>query len=164
MVLKLTSDHELAPKPFHVDFVHALAGNGYVGVTWKTTSGGQSYTVKRSESEEGPYSVIATDVQGNYYKDTNVQNGKVYYYTVSAVNENGEGWDSYRVKVDLTAPVSANADDVWRDDRIGNTSGTALINGSSITIEGAEGTGLGQGTITIYIYGISTIRRIMLAG
>lgn len=145
MVLKLTSDHELAPKPFHVDFVHALAGNGYVGVTWKTTSGAQSYTVKRSESEEGPYSVIATDVQGNFYKDTNVQNGKVYYYTVSAVNENGEGWDSYRAKLDLTAPVSAIADDVWRDDRIGNTSGTALINGSSITIEGAEGTGLGQG-------------------
>ena len=59
MVLKLTSDFELAPKPFHVDFVHALAGNGYVGITWKTTSGGQSYTIKRSEAEDGPYETIA---------------------------------------------------------------------------------------------------------
>lgn len=145
MVLKLTSAIDPAPKPFHVDFVHALAGNGYVGVTWKTTSGGESYTVKRSESEQGPYAAIATDVRGNYYKDTSVQNGKVYYYKVSAVNENGEGWDSWRAKADLNVPVSARADDVWRDDRIGDTSGTAMINGTTIGIEGAQGTGLGQG-------------------
>ena len=141
--------------------MHALAGNGYVGVTWKTTSGGESYIVKRSESEQGPYSAIATGVRGNYYKDATVINGKVYYYKVSAVNENGEGWDSWRAKADLAVPVSAKADDVWRDDRIGDTSGTAMINGTTIEIEGAQGTGLGQGTITTYLNGISAIHCIM---
>lgn len=145
MVLKLMSDFELAPKPFHVDFVHALAGNGYVGVSWKTTSGGQSYTIKRSEAEEGPYTIIESDVQGNYFKDSSVQNGKVYYYKVAAVNENGAGWDSWRAKVDLTEPVSGHVDALWRDDRIGGTSGSAVISGSSIVIEGAGGTGLGEG-------------------
>ncbi len=145
MVLKLTSDMELAPKPFHVDFVNALAGNGYVGISWKTTSGGQSYTIKRSESENGEYETISSGVTGNYYKDTAAQNGKVYYYKVAAVNVNGAGWDSYRAKVDLTMPVSGQTDTAWRDDPLGTTSGTALIDGSSITIDSVGGTGLGQG-------------------
>ncbi|MGM0879911.1 MAG: LamG-like jellyroll fold domain-containing protein [Bacillota bacterium] len=145
MVLKLTSDIELAPKPFHVDFVNALAGNGYVGVSWKTTSGGQSYTIKRSESEEGPYTTVATGAKGNYYKDTTVQNGKVYYYKVAAVNDNGAGWDSWRAKVDLTAPVSGLSGTAWRDDRLGGTSGSAVIDSSSISIGSANGTGLGEG-------------------
>ncbi|WP_199615817.1 LamG-like jellyroll fold domain-containing protein [Paenibacillus alkalitolerans] len=145
MVLKLTSDIELAPKPFHVDFVNALAGNGYVGISWKTTSGGQSYTIKRAETEDGPYETIATVVTGNYYKDTTVQNGKVYYYKVAAVNDYGAGWDSYRAKADLTAPVSGAAGTEWRDDRIGGTSGSAVIDGSSIAIGSAGGTGFGEG-------------------
>ncbi|MDQ0064070.1 LamG-like jellyroll fold domain-containing protein [Paenibacillus harenae] len=145
MVLKLTSDFELAPKPFHVDFVHALAGNGYVGISWKTTSGGQSYTIKRSEAEDGPYETIATGVTGNYYKDTTVQNGNVYYYKVSAVNENGAGWDSWRAKVDVSAPVSDITDAAWRDDRIGTAAGNAVIDGSSISIDAVDGTGFGQG-------------------
>jgi hypothetical protein len=145
MVLKLTSDIELAPKPFHVDFVNALAGNGYVGISWKTASGGQTYTVKRSETENGQYETIASGVTGNYYKDIAVQNGKVYYYKVAAVNGNGAGWDSYRAKADLTIPVSAQTDTVWRDDRIGTTSGSAVIDGASIAINGANGSGFGQG-------------------
>ncbi|WP_199619354.1 LamG-like jellyroll fold domain-containing protein [Paenibacillus alkalitolerans] len=145
MVLKLTSDIELAPKPLHVDFVNALAGNGYVGLSWKTTSGGQSYTITRSETEEGPYATIATGVAGNYYKDTAVENGKVYYYKVAAVNENGAGWESWRAKADLTVPVSGNADTAWRDDRIGGTAGSSVIDGSSVTIGSVGGTGLGEG-------------------
>ncbi|MBD0384059.1 LamG-like jellyroll fold domain-containing protein [Paenibacillus sedimenti] len=145
MVLKLTSDIELAPKPFHVDFVHALTGNGYVGISWKTTSGGQSYSIKRAETEDGTYETIATGLIGNYYKDTTVQNGKVYYYKVAAVNDYGAGWDSYRAKADLTAPVSAAAGTAWRDDRIGGTSGSAVIDGSSIAIGSVGGAGFGEG-------------------
>ncbi len=145
MVLKLTADIEVAPKPFHVDFANALVGNGYVGISWKTTSGGQSYTIKRSETENGVYETIATGVAGNYHKDTTVQSGKVYYYKVAAVNENGAGWDSWRAKVDLTAPVSGNADPVWRDDRIGTTAGNATIDGASIAIQAVNGNGLGVG-------------------
>ncbi|XEC94795.1 LamG-like jellyroll fold domain-containing protein [Paenibacillus tarimensis] len=145
MVLKLTSDIELAPKPFHVDFVNALAGNGYVGISWKTTSGGQSYTIKRSETEDGEYEIISSGVTGNYFKDTTVQNGKVYYYKVAAVNENGAGWDSYRAKVDLKAPESGDTGTLWRDDRIGGTSGSAVIDGSSISIDAVSGAGFGVG-------------------
>src|SRR5690625_4947055 len=97
MVLKLTSDIESITKPNHVDFVNALAGNEYVGISWKTTSGGETYTIKRSETKDGPYETIASDVTGNYYKDTEVQNGKTYYYKVAAENEHGTGWDSWQI-------------------------------------------------------------------
>lgn len=146
MVLKLTAAAELAPKPLHVDFANALAGNGYAEVSWKTTSGGQSYTITRSESENGSYEVIASGVTGNAYKDTTAQNGSTYYYKVAAVNDNGAGWDSYRAKVVLAAPVSIVAETVWRDDQLGSsTTGTATVNGDSIAIASANGSGLGDG-------------------
>ncbi len=110
MVLKLSSDFDAAQKPNHVDFVNALAGNGYVGLSWRTAAGGKTYTIKRSTTENGTYETVATGVTGNYYKDTDVQNGNVYYYKVAAVNDNGAGWDSWRAKADLTAPVSGMTD------------------------------------------------------
>lgn len=146
MVLKLTSDVHIDPEPSNVNFVKALAGNGYAGITWSTTARAESYTIKRSETENGIYQVIATGVTGNYYEDSTAQNGKVYFYKVAAVNQIGAGDDSYRAKVDLTAPVSNNDPGaIWRDDRIGTTAGSATNTGTTIAIEGANGTGLGTG-------------------
>ncbi|QYR20363.1 LamG domain-containing protein [Paenibacillus sp. sptzw28] len=145
MVLKLTSDYQRDKEPDTVDFASALAGNGYAGITWKTTAGAQSYTITRSETENGKYAVIATGVKGNYYKDSTVQNGKVYYYKVSAVNGIGAGDESYRAKVTLTVPVSGLPGMAWRDERIGTTAGKAAVSGSSIAITGANGHGLGEG-------------------
>lgn len=146
MVLKLTSDVHIDPLPFTVNFVKAFAGNGYAGITWTTTAGAKSYTIKRSETENGTYQVIASGVTGNYYKDSTVQNGKVYYYKVSAVNDLGAGDESYRAKVALTAPVSLkDPGALWRDDRIGTKAGSATNTGTTIAIEGADGTGLGEG-------------------
>lgn len=145
MVLKLTSDYHRDKEPDTVDFASALAGNGYAGITWKTTSGAQSYTITRSETENGKYEVIAAGVKGNYYKDSTAGNGKTYYYKVSAVNQFGAGDESYRAKVNLSVPVSGLNDTVWRDDRIGSTAGSAAVSGSSIAITGANGSGLGEG-------------------
>jgi len=146
MVLKLTADSESSQKPFSVDYVGALAGNGYAGINWKTTSGAESYTIKRSTTENGTYEVIAANLQGNYYKDTTVINGQEYYYKVTAVNSNGAGWDSYRAKLDLTTPVTINdPGTLWRDDRLGDTQGNATIEGSTIRIQNANGSGLGEG-------------------
>ncbi|ASA23490.1 putative Ig domain-containing protein [Paenibacillus donghaensis] len=145
MVLKLASDLEIAPKPSHVDFVNTILGNGYVALSWKMTSGGQTYTVKRSTSENGSYEAIATNVQGTFYKDTNVQNGNKYYYKVAAVNNSGAGLDSWRVEADLSAYSSESNQSVWREDHIGTSTGDSIINNSSIVITDANGTGFGEG-------------------
>ncbi|WP_373231591.1 carbohydrate-binding protein [Cohnella sp.] len=145
MVLKLTSAADAALKPHHVDFVSALAGNGYAGITWKTTAGAETYTIERARKAEGPYQPVASGVKGNYYKDTKVKNGNVYYYKVTGVNANGAGWSSHHAKVDLSAPVSGLGNSAWRDDRIGTSSGNAAVSGSNIAITGANGHGLGEG-------------------
>lgn len=145
MVLKLTTGFDGEKGPDIVDFTSALAGNDYAGITWKTTPGAQSYEITRSETENGKYKVIAKGVKGNYFKDTKAKNGNVYYYKVYAENRNGKGDESYRAKVDLTVPVSGLKKTEWRDDRIGTTAGSAAVSGSSITIAGANGRGLGEG-------------------
>ncbi|WP_372661897.1 LamG-like jellyroll fold domain-containing protein [Cohnella sp.] len=145
MVLKLSSKLDPAPKPNHVDFVKAVEGNGFVDVIWKTAAGGQTYTLKRSETEQGPYAVIAEGLTGNHYKDTDVVNGKVYYYKVAAVNEHGSGWESWRAKADLSDAASKNLASPWQQDLIGTTQGSATVNGDVVTIQNADGTGLGEG-------------------
>jgi hypothetical protein len=145
MVLKLSSKFDPAPKPNHVDFVKAVEGNEFVDVIWKTTAGGKTYTIKRSETEHGPYDVIAEGLTGNHYKDTDVVNGNVYYYKVTAVNEHGSGWESWRAKADLSDAASKNLDSPWQQDFIGTTQGSATVKGDEITIQDVDGKGLGEG-------------------
>ncbi|MDQ0110594.1 LamG-like jellyroll fold domain-containing protein [Paenibacillus harenae] len=145
MVLKLSSKFDPTPKPNHVDFVKANEGNGYVDVIWKTTAGGKTYTLKRSETEQGPYAVIAEGLTGNHYKDTDVVNGNVYYYKVEAVNEHGSGWESWRAKADLSDAASKNLASPWQQDFIGTTQGSATVNGDVVTIQNVDGKGLGEG-------------------
>ncbi|MBW5445206.1 hypothetical protein GE107_03905 [Cohnella sp. CFH 77786] len=145
MVLKLSSKFDPAPKPNHVDFAKAVEGNGFVDVIWKTTAGGKTYTIKRSEAENGPYAVIAEGLTGNHYQDTDVVDGKVYYYKVAAVNEHGSGWESWRAKADLSDAGSKNLASPWQQDFIGTTQGNATVNGDVITIRNVDGKGLGVG-------------------
>jgi hypothetical protein len=145
MILKLSNKFDPAPKPNHVDFAKAVEGNGSVDVIWKTTAGGKTYTIKRSETEHGPYAVIAEGLTGNHYKDTDVVNGNVYYYKVEAVNEHGSGWESWRAKADLSDAASKNLAAPWQQDLIGTTQGSATVNGDGITIQNANGNGMGVG-------------------
>ncbi|MCR2804418.1 putative Ig domain-containing protein [Paenibacillus sp. SCIV0701] len=145
MILKLSNKFDPAPKPNHVDFAKAVEGNGSVDVIWKTTAGGKTYTIKRSETEHGPYAVIAEGLTGNHYKDTDVVGGKEYYYKVAAVNEHGSGWESWRAKADLSDAGSQNLASPWQQDLIGTTQGSATVNGDVITIQNADGKGLGVG-------------------
>lgn len=72
----------------------ATGGNSAVYLAWETISGATSYTVKRSTTAGGPYTVIAEDVTGATYSDTDVTNGTTYYYVVTAVNSAGSSTNS----------------------------------------------------------------------
>ncbi len=67
----------------------ASPGEGAVPLRWQASFGATGYTVNRSTSSGGPYSTIATDIEGRSYTDTSVTNGKTYYYTVTASNSSG---------------------------------------------------------------------------
>jgi uncharacterized repeat protein (TIGR03806 family) len=72
----------------------AGAGNARVALTWVAAARATGYNVKRSTISGGPYSVVAANVSGTAFTDTNVLNDNTYYYVVSAVNTSGESPNS----------------------------------------------------------------------
>ncbi|WP_409345770.1 fibronectin type III domain-containing protein [Paenibacillus sp. MBLB4367] len=66
------------------------AGDGKVGLSWESVSNADSYTVKRSLSEVGPFTDVKTGLKETVYEDTGLTNGTNYYYQVYAVNAGGE--------------------------------------------------------------------------
>lgn len=79
--------------------VNAILGGGCrtdtyhphaVTLTWvASTTPNVSYSVYRSETAGGPYSLIKSDVKLLSFFDPNVIAGRTYYYVVTAVDPNG---------------------------------------------------------------------------
>lgn len=72
----------------------AAAGSGKVTLTWTAPRGPQSYNVKRSTTNGGPYKTIATGVTSTTYSNTGLRSGVTYYYVVTTVNTTGESGNS----------------------------------------------------------------------
>jgi predicted carbohydrate-binding protein with CBM5 and CBM33 domain len=68
----------------------ATPGNGQVSLSWNAASGATGYNVKRSTTNGGPYTNVATNVTSTSYTNTGLTNGTTYYYVVTAVNASGE--------------------------------------------------------------------------
>lgn len=75
--------------------------NGEVVLSWWGAAGAESYRLKRAESAEGPYSLIATRGAEELltHTDADVQDGKEYYYQVTAISPEGESEPSNRIAV-----------------------------------------------------------------
>jgi cellulose 1,4-beta-cellobiosidase len=61
----------------------ATAGNAQVALAWPASVGASSYTVKRASVSDGPYVTVGCPT-GTSFTDTNLQNGRTYYYVVAA--------------------------------------------------------------------------------
>ena len=60
--------------------------NVVIGVSWNADSRATSYTVYRRESGSAQWQVLKSGITDTLYKDTNVEPGVTYYYTVEGVN------------------------------------------------------------------------------
>ncbi|MEV7422632.1 discoidin domain-containing protein [Streptomyces sp. NPDC091212] len=147
VVLKLSDAATTALLPSVVRYVTALPADTSITVAWTPTAGAATYTVQRATRAEGPYKTVATAVTGLSWRDTEVQQGSGYHYTVTAVNGAGTGWSSWHVAAALDTPVSRKLTGTgWRDDRLGTQRrGTTSVNGATLAITGGDGTGLGKG-------------------
>ncbi|MCR8632216.1 fibronectin type III domain-containing protein [Paenibacillus radicis (ex Xue et al. 2023)] len=85
--------------------VIASAGDAKVTLSWAASSGATSYTVKRSTSQNGTFSTIASNVTLTSYVDSGLTNGSAYFYVVTAVNANGESLPSGQVSATPAVPV-----------------------------------------------------------
>lgn len=87
--IDVDSNGSLLPHNSILDLT-ASAGSTQIDLSWSAQEGTTSYIVKRSTTEGGPYTEIASDVEGNSFSDTSVQSGIQYYYVVIAVNPSGQ--------------------------------------------------------------------------
>jgi hypothetical protein len=102
-------------------------------LTWVASVGATSYTVKRSLTSGGPYTVIANDVASSTYTDSKIEAGKVYYYVVSAANSAGESPDAFETGISAGLPA------LWKQRDVGQpaVAGQSSFDGRRFTMEGA---------------------------
>lgn len=70
--------------------LNAVAMNSGASLFWPSSSGATAYTLKRSTTSGGPYTVVASAITGSSYQDSGLSNGTTYYYIVTASNATGE--------------------------------------------------------------------------
>lgn len=93
--LQVTSVTQTSDSPSSLT---ATGGSSKIDLSWDSVSRAESYTIKRSLSDGGPYTVIAENVTDTSYTDTDVINDTTYYYVVTAINSGGESENSNQVR------------------------------------------------------------------
>jgi hypothetical protein len=108
-----------------------LAGNKNVALDWDASSGAQSFNVKRSETQGGPYKVVGAGIKNLSYVDTTAANGATYYYVLTGVGASGESDPSPEVKI--TVPADSTLAAPWLDQDIGrvNITGSSSMQNSN---------------------------------
>jgi fibronectin type 3 domain-containing protein len=84
--------------------------DGSVSINWtpdSTASPIPTYTVRRAIISGGPYTTIASGVNGTSYRDSNVSNGATYYYVVAATNNTGSSKNSAENAITVSVSVPA---------------------------------------------------------
>lgn len=67
-------------------------------LTWVSLVGAKSYIIKRAEKRGGPFHTIGTTTE-NFFYDSGVRTGVVYYYTVAGVSNGKESAASIPVSI-----------------------------------------------------------------
>ena len=79
-----------APAPVPAGLSATPASTSQINLVWNVFSNTASYNIKRSATNGGPYTVIATGVTATNYPDSGLNSGTMYYYVVSAVVSGNE--------------------------------------------------------------------------
>lgn len=98
-----------ADYPTPPEMLSATAGNKSAVLTWSPVSAATGYNIKRGDIPGGPYTPIMSNVTSTSFTDTSLISGKPYFYVISAINANGESFDSAEASVTPTG----TAETIW---------------------------------------------------
>ena len=95
------------PPPAPTNFSASATSSNQINLSWDAEPGAIRYSVKRSTTSGGPYTVIAPPpvLTTNSYTDTTDAQGSSYYYVVSAISVAGEGANSTEASATIDNPV-----------------------------------------------------------
>lgn len=136
----------------------AVAGSTKVALTWASSIGATSYSVKWSTTTGGPYTEIAFTI-GTSFLDPAAINGTPNYYVVSATNAYGEGPDSTPLSVTPgTQPLPSGTVVFYSFNDPGNLGRDDSGNGQNLqTTSGTPGAGTGAYGGALSLDGLSTL-------
>jgi len=95
--------------PATITGLTTTAGDAQVALTWtaSTSTDFAFYTVYRSTTPGGPYTLVSGNLTSTSFTNTALQNGTVYYYTITATDLTG--YESVQSTASSATPVAAVA-------------------------------------------------------
>ncbi|MEL3960186.1 S-layer homology domain-containing protein [Lysinibacillus endophyticus] len=75
------------------------SGNHSATLKWDVVNGATGYNIYRSNTENGPFTLIESNVNATTFKDTTLGYAQAYYYYVEAVNGNIKSLKSDTLKI-----------------------------------------------------------------
>jgi len=146
------------PNPAPGPVLYLGAGSnesGAVPLTWCAASGANYYTLLRSTTSGGPYTVVANGLTQLQYLDNTVTNGTTYYYVVASYNAAGlTGGNSPQAVATPVATETAGLPPPWTNADVGNVgaAGSATYSGGTFTLKGSGAgiTGTADGFQYVY--------------
>ena len=132
----------LPPPPSTAPVVNAAPGNARVTLTWNAVDGATSYKIYRSTAGvfDGP-AIASTSALT--YKNTYLENGTTYFYTVAGKNMGGEGPRGVAVSAMPVAPPPAPLD-------VAAVAGDKTVTVSWSPVDGAAAYKIYRGTKSNY--------------
>jgi hypothetical protein len=112
---------------------------------WPAVSGANSYLVKYSATQGGPYTSVVSDLDITSYQDTDLSPGTHAYYVVSATGPGGEGANS--AELALTTHTSLQQ---WRQDNF------STVANSGPAADSADPDGDGVPNLLAYAFGLTS--------
>jgi fibronectin type 3 domain-containing protein len=143
-----------------------------VKLTWDAASGATSYSIKRATVSGGPYTTVASDIEGTTYMDAATSAGGPYYYVVTSRNGSFESVPSNEVSILLTPAVPSGGTALGWSGRIDlswipsngatsyNVKRSTTSGGPYVTVANATGkfySNIGMDNGTQYYYVLSAV-------
>jgi hypothetical protein len=128
----VTLPNRVAVKPLSpAGLIARTSTTGGNTITWIKSVNADHYVVERALYNNGPYTQLSSGVSGSTYTDHQAKNGKLYYYTVSAVNSSGQSERAYPIAVTTGLPPG------WKKASFGpgNDLSYADFDGTKFTLE-----------------------------
>jgi endoglucanase len=96
----------VTPQVFAPTGLSATAvSSNQINLVWNLLTNASSYSVKRSLTNGGPYTTIASGVTATNYPDSGLAGGTIYYYVVSAVLGGNESTNSAQATATTFSPT-----------------------------------------------------------